>query len=93
MNVTELARQLNLPKEQLFDKIQELGFDIGRRAIKIDDSQAEKIIKAIQEQQKSDSGPTISERLESETETTKEIEKKNFQFRLFLYLFLAQIPL
>lgn len=45
MNITELARRLKIPTEQLKDELPKLGFDIGRRAIKIDDTVAEKVIK------------------------------------------------
>ncbi len=45
MNITELARRLKIPTEQLKDELPKLGFDIGRRAIKIDDAVADKVIK------------------------------------------------
>lgn len=44
MNVTALARKLKTTTNELFDVLPELGFDIGRRAIKIDDRTAQKII-------------------------------------------------
>jgi len=44
MNVTELARKLKIPTGELFDVLPLLGFDIGRRAIKINDTVANKII-------------------------------------------------
>ncbi len=44
MNVTELARRLQLPTQQLLDELPGLGFDIGKRAIKIDDRVAQKVI-------------------------------------------------
>jgi len=44
MNVTELARRLRVPPNQLLDMLPELGFDIGRRAIKIDDRTAWRIL-------------------------------------------------
>ncbi|HNP75296.1 MAG TPA: translation initiation factor IF-2 [bacterium] len=46
MNITELARQLKVTTSELFDQLPELGFDIGRRAIKVDDKIAHKIIDA-----------------------------------------------
>lgn len=56
MNITELARRLKIPTEQLKDELPKLGFDIGRRAIKIDDAVAQKVIKLWAErQQKNDS--------------------------------------
>ncbi len=46
MNVTELARRLNVNPEELRDKLPELGFSIGRRAIKVDDRIAHQIMSA-----------------------------------------------
>ncbi|MFO0764514.1 MAG: translation initiation factor IF-2 [Patescibacteria group bacterium] len=45
MNVTELARRLRVTPQQLLAKLPELGFDIGARAIKIDDRTADQIYK------------------------------------------------
>ncbi len=44
MNITELARQVNLPTKQLRQAIPELGFDVGMKAIQVDDKTAKKII-------------------------------------------------
>jgi len=44
MNVTELARRLKIPSKELLEVLPAVGFDIGRRAIKIDDRQAQKIV-------------------------------------------------
>jgi translation initiation factor IF-2 len=46
MNVTALARQLKVTTQELLEKLPELGFDIGARAIKVDDRLAPKIIAA-----------------------------------------------
>ena len=43
MNVTELARQLKTTPNELLAKLPELGFDIGQRAIKVDNLVAERI--------------------------------------------------
>ncbi len=51
MNISELARKLRVNSEELKAKLPELGFDIGRRAIKIDDNLANKIIYAWKEYQ------------------------------------------
>jgi len=48
MNVSELARQLKMTTKELLDKLPELGFDIGRKAIKIDRNLVEKIIIAVE---------------------------------------------
>lgn len=45
MNVTELARRLRVTPQQLLAKLPELGFDIGARAIKIDDRTADQMYK------------------------------------------------
>jgi len=52
MNVTELARQLKVPTKELLEVLPELGFDIGKKAIKIDPVQAEKIKVAWAEHQR-----------------------------------------
>ena len=53
MNVTELGRRLKIhDKERLFKIINELGFNIGKKAIKIDDRVANRIISLYQERQR-----------------------------------------
>ncbi len=44
MNITELARQVNMPTEKLRDLLPQLGFDVGRKAIKVDDVVASEIV-------------------------------------------------
>ena len=46
MNVTALARQLKVTTQEFLEKLPELGFDIGARAIKVDDKLAPKIVSA-----------------------------------------------
>lgn len=46
MNVTALARQLKTTTSELLEKLPALGFDIGARAIKIDDKLVPKIMAA-----------------------------------------------
>ncbi len=50
MNVTELARKLKITTNQLLDILPQIGFDIGRKAIKVDVKVAQKIIKKFKEQ-------------------------------------------
>ncbi|MBI2484461.1 translation initiation factor IF-2 N-terminal domain-containing protein [Candidatus Uhrbacteria bacterium] len=45
MNVTELARKLKITTTQLYDHLPKMGYDIGRRAIKIDNAVAMKVLK------------------------------------------------
>jgi len=52
MNVTALARTLKMTTAELLKKLPQLGFDIGSRAIKIDERVAEKIIKTFEELRK-----------------------------------------
>src|SRR3989339_388031 len=46
MNITELARKLGRTAQELKDILPGLGFDIGQRAIKVDDRLANKIIES-----------------------------------------------
>lgn len=46
MNISELARRLRIPTEELRAKLPELGFDIGGKAIKIPDRDAGRIMYA-----------------------------------------------
>jgi len=49
MNISELARNLRITPKELLDKLPQLGFDIGRRAIKVDNSMAQRIIREWQD--------------------------------------------
>ncbi|MDP3899962.1 MAG: translation initiation factor IF-2 [bacterium] len=44
MNITDLARKLKIPTSELLEKLPQLGFDIGKKAIKINDMTAHKIL-------------------------------------------------
>lgn len=46
MNITELARNLRTTTNELFEHLPNMGFDIGRRAIKVDDRIAARIMRA-----------------------------------------------
>ncbi len=70
MNITELARRLKIPTQQLKDELPRLGFDIGQRAIKIDDAVANKVIKLWQEKRQTDQQDkyvVVEKRLNKET--------------------------
>ena len=64
MNITELARKLTITTQELKDALPEIGFDIGQRAIKIDDRLAEKII---------ENWPSFKKELEKRRVAKKEI--------------------
>ncbi len=59
MNVTELYRELKMTKDEFFQMAQGLGFDIGERAIKIDDAVAVKLIDAIRKKRKENNKQSI----------------------------------
>ncbi len=44
MNISELARKLNISTKELKDILPAVGFDIGEKAIKIDDGLAKKVV-------------------------------------------------
>ncbi len=46
MNITELARRLRANPEELREKLPALGFSVGKKALKIDNRQAQKIMNA-----------------------------------------------
>lgn len=52
MNITELARRLKVPTTELKERLPQLGFDIGMRAIKVPDKQANQIIEAWKKEEK-----------------------------------------
>lgn len=52
MNVTEIIRELKITKEEFFPLVAELGFDIGERAIKVDDRIAVRLIEAIKKRKR-----------------------------------------
>ena len=45
MNITELARLLRVTPQELHDKLPLMGFDIGQKAIKVDNRTANQILK------------------------------------------------
>jgi translation initiation factor IF-2 len=57
MNITELARILKITPQELRNYLPKLGFDIGQKAIKINKSEANKIIK---------DWPTLSRKIEEQ---------------------------
>lgn len=71
MNVTELARKLRVPPQKLLQVLPEFGFDIGARAVKIDDRVAEQIQRAWRRIKF-----ILDEREKQEREKQKELEKE-----------------
>jgi len=73
MNITELARRLRISTQELRDKLPMLGFDIGQKAIKIDERLAGRIIRAYREYQ---------DREKQKAEYLKRNEKKEERAKL-----------
>ena len=72
MNITELARILKITPQELRNALPLLGFHIGRKAIKINKSEANKIIK---------DWPNLRRKIEKQKEEKqKEEEEKKKQF-------------
>ncbi|MBI2484912.1 translation initiation factor IF-2 [Candidatus Uhrbacteria bacterium] len=74
MNITELARRLNATPEELYRRLPELGFSIGRRAIKVDNRIASQIQNAWSEMRRRE---RLKERMEAQkaTQERKEVVK------------------
>ena len=83
MNVTELTRRLKITSAQLYEHLPQMGFDIGRRAIKIDDTVAMKIIRSWSQYQS-----TIKKQREQEKDvaeiTSRREEKKTIHLPLVI---------
>lgn len=67
MNISELSRILKVPLPELRDILPQVGFDIGKRAIKVDDWVAKKII---------NSWPDLLRQYKKSKEKTVETEEK-----------------
>ncbi|MCX7779232.1 MAG: translation initiation factor IF-2 [Patescibacteria group bacterium] len=63
MNITELARRLKTTAQELKEKLSELGFDIGPKAIQIPDEQAKKVIAVWQKMKKEEEKKRYLEKL------------------------------
>ena len=71
MNVSELARQLRIHPQKLLTILPEFGFDIGVRAVKIDDRVAQQI-----QRQWKQIKFILEKREKAEKEKQKELEKE-----------------
>ncbi len=71
MNVSELARQLRVHPQKLLQILPEFGFDIGAKAVKIDERVAQQITKAWRRIKR-----VLDEREQKETQKQKELEKQ-----------------
>ena len=74
MNVTELARRLNVNPEELREKLPELGFSIGKRAIKVDDRIAQQIVEVWSEHKKRE---RLKARREEQIKSGEEVSEED----------------
>ncbi|MCK4540019.1 translation initiation factor IF-2 [Candidatus Parcubacteria bacterium] len=75
MNVTELARKLKITPNELREQLPGLGFDIGRKAIKINSNVARKIIKEWPKLKRQIEHKKLQEQKQAEAEKEKSAEK------------------
>ncbi len=71
MNVSELARQLKIHPQKLLQILPEFGFDIGARAVKIDDRVAQQVIRSWKRIKYA-----LEQKDRAEKEKQKELEKE-----------------
>lgn len=74
MNITELARRLRAHPDELREKLPELGFSIGKKAIKIDNRQAQAIINAWSEMKRKQNLAQKVERQKAHAAAKKDID-------------------
>ena len=74
MNLTALARRLRVSPEELRQKLPELGFSVGRKAIKVDNRVAQRIMEAWGELKR-------RERLQQKIQEQKDREERRNQRR------------
>ena len=75
MNVTELARRLRVRPQQLLEILPEYGFDVGKKAVKIDDKVANQIMRSwnsIRKEIEDKRRKEIEDKKREETELRKE---------------------
>ena len=84
MNLTELARILRVTPQELRDKLPQLGFDIGQKAIKIDTKTAQKIIREWSFLNKQLEDKLRAEKKLTSAETAAVTEKKEIKIPAFI---------
>jgi translation initiation factor IF-2 len=99
MNVTELARILKISPQELLDKLPQLGFHIGQRAIKVDNKTAQRIIREwpnlirqLEEKEKKEKEKLAAETGEGEKKPKKEVKIPNF-ITVRDFAILADVPI
>jgi translation initiation factor IF-2 len=73
MNVSELARRLKVPTKDLLERLPEMGYSVGKRAIKVNDTMAEEILRK---------WPVLNKMYEAKLKAEREAEEKERKARL-----------
>ena len=84
MNITELARILRVPTQELRDKLPQVGFDIGQKAIKVDDKIAQRIISQWSILNKQLETKLQAEKIETVAPAATATEKKQIKIPVFI---------
>ncbi len=77
ISISEIARKLNITNNELIEKAESLGFDIGKKAIKINENTAKQIIEKIKEEEKGKRGKEKLKKLQKEFQNSKKNQKKD----------------
>lgn len=77
ISISDLARKLRITNQELLDKTVEYGFDIGKKAIKINDKLAEQFIQKYKEEQKKQKSKDKINKLKDKIELSQKKEEKN----------------
>ncbi|MFH0923574.1 MAG: translation initiation factor IF-2 [Candidatus Falkowbacteria bacterium] len=96
MNLTELARILRVPPQELREKLPLIGFDIGQKAIKVDNRTAKKILKEWNFLSGQLEAREEKRRMEEKAEIAQNQEKKEIKIPHFItvrnFSELAEVP-
>ncbi len=84
MNITELARILRVTPQELKEKLPLIGFDIGRKAIKVDNRTAKKILREWNFLTRELEAREEKKRMEEKAETAENQEKKEIKIPQFI---------
>jgi len=79
MNITELARKLKISTQELRDKLPEIGFSVGEKAIQIDDRVAQKILETWNEYKEKEKIKEIGKKIEKKGEKEGEKEERELE--------------
>ncbi len=73
MNITELARRLRVPPDELREKLPDLGFAVGRKAIQVDNRVASQIMEAWGELKRRE---RVNQKMEAQKTATEAREQR-----------------